>query len=145
MVPQLEHAACVQPWRRAKSSFSPKKCPVLDTQPVTVFKLAASGESGSDARPMHPDWARSLRDQCAAADVPYLFKQWGEWHPSSEHDPASHKQVDSAAIHINGKTEYRPLEAFGLTRTPGWAGMCYVGKKAAGRLLDGVQHDGYPA
>ena len=43
--------------------------------------VICGGESGPKARPMHPDWARSLRDQCAAAGVPFLFKQWGEWLP----------------------------------------------------------------
>ena len=41
--------------------------------------VVVGGESGPKARPMHPAWARSLRDQCAAAAVPFLFKQWGEW------------------------------------------------------------------
>jgi Bacteriophage protein gp37 len=41
--------------------------------------VIVGGESGPGARPMHPDWARSLRDQCVAAGVPFLFKQWGEW------------------------------------------------------------------
>ncbi|MGQ0710878.1 MAG: DUF5131 family protein [Rhodoferax sp.] len=45
--------------------------------------VVAGGESGPSARPMHPDWARSLRDQCAGADVPFLFKQWGDWFPTS--------------------------------------------------------------
>jgi protein gp37 len=45
--------------------------------------VIVGGESGPHARPMHPDWARSLRDQCAAAGVPFLFKQWGEWGPGS--------------------------------------------------------------
>ena len=40
------------------------------------------GESGPKARPMHPDWARSMRDQCASAGVPFHFKQWGEWAPN---------------------------------------------------------------
>jgi protein gp37 len=44
--------------------------------------VIVGGESGRRARPMHPNWARSLRDQCAAADVPYFFKQWGEWGPA---------------------------------------------------------------
>lgn len=57
--------------------------------------VVVGGESGPNARPMHPDWARSLRDQCASTGVPFHFKQWG-------------------------------------------------GKKAAGRLLDGVLHDEYP-
>lgn len=41
--------------------------------------VIAGGESGPGARPMHPDWARSLRDQCQAAGVPFFFKQHGEW------------------------------------------------------------------
>jgi protein gp37 len=44
--------------------------------------VIVGGESGPKARAMHPDWARSLRDQCAAADVPFLFKQWGAWGPA---------------------------------------------------------------
>ncbi len=43
--------------------------------------VIVGGESGTHARPMHPDWTRSLRDQCASASVPFLFKQWGEWAP----------------------------------------------------------------
>lgn len=46
--------------------------------------IVAGGESGPGARPMHPDWARSLRDQCAAAGVPFLFKQWGAFRPTSD-------------------------------------------------------------
>ena len=46
--------------------------------------VIVGGESGAGARPMHPDWARSLRDQCAAADVPFFFKQWGEWIGADE-------------------------------------------------------------
>jgi protein gp37 len=46
--------------------------------------VIVGGESGPKARPMHPDWARSLRDQCAAAGVPFFFKQWGEWRPICE-------------------------------------------------------------
>lgn len=44
--------------------------------------VICGGESGPGARPMHPDWARSLRDQCASAGVPFFFKQWGEWAPA---------------------------------------------------------------
>ena len=46
--------------------------------------VIAGGESGPGARPSHPDWYRSLRDECAAAGVPFLFKQWGEWLPISQ-------------------------------------------------------------
>jgi len=41
--------------------------------------VIVGGESGPGARPMHPDWVRSIRDQCQAAGVPFFFKQWGEW------------------------------------------------------------------
>jgi protein gp37 len=49
--------------------------------PSPIRWVIAGGESGPNARPMHPGWVRSLRDQCVAADVPFLFKQWGEFHP----------------------------------------------------------------
>jgi len=51
--------------------------------------VIAGGESGPNARPMHPDWARALRDQCEAAGVPYLFKQWGEWLPWHQFNSSS--------------------------------------------------------
>jgi len=43
--------------------------------------VIVGGESGPHARPMHPDWVRSIRDQCKAYNVPFFFKQWGEWLP----------------------------------------------------------------
>ena len=102
--------------------------------------LVVGGESGHDARPMHPDWARSLRDQCATAGVPFLFKQWGNWRPSELCD------LDCSArdILIFDETAkiWREAQDDG-----GWVGdqaMCRVGKKRAGRLLDGVQHDAFP-
>ena len=100
--------------------------------------IIVGGESGPAARPMHPDWARSLRDQCAAAGVPFLFKQWGEWLPA----------IDGRSV--LGKTLI--LEgAAPLPDRPQWLGfeggqqVARVGKKAAGRQLDGAQHDGYPS
>jgi protein gp37 len=46
--------------------------------------VIVGGESGPGARPVHPDWVRSIRDQCVAAGVPFFFKQWGEWSPDIE-------------------------------------------------------------
>ena len=85
--------------------------------------VVVGGESGPNARPMHPDWARSLRDQCAAAGVPFLFKQWGEYGPRE------------TAIAKYGP-DYDPENNVEMAR---------IGKRFAGRRLDGVQHDGYPA
>lgn len=99
--------------------------------------IIVGGESGAHARPMHPDWARSLRDQCAAASVPFLFKQWGEYAPydGGARDGA---WLDPDGHFYGGPTNWPP-EAGERCRF-----MCRVGKKAAGRLLDGVQHDGIP-
>jgi protein gp37 len=91
--------------------------------------VVAGGESGAGARPMHPDWARSLRDQCTAAGVPFLFKQWGGYRPLTAADKAR--------------------DACGATRVPcdvhGPGFMRPATKKAAGRLLDGVEHSEFPA
>ena len=86
--------------------------------------IVVGGESGPSARPMSPDWVRSLRDQCAAAGVPFMFKQWGEWLP------------------MLGQREGIPVKQTKKT-SDGWI-MGWAGKKTAGRLLDGVLHDGYP-
>lgn len=94
--------------------------------------IVVGGESGPGARPMHPDWARSLRDQCAAAGVPFLFKQWGNWLPVD----AGHPELVGPGFGAFDNCKVN--EAGNATHVR-------VGKKAAGRLLDGVQHDGYPA
>ncbi len=108
--------------------------------------VICGGESGHGARPMHPEWARSLRDQCAAVAVPFLFKQWGEWHPSKDHYPRTGCRVRPSAVHFDGRVETRPEEAnFNLGMQDGWVSMCPIGKKAAGRLLDDAEHNQFPA
>lgn len=80
--PLLEEVNIVdQPWWdwRYGYSFYP---PGMFTIPI--HWIICGGESGHGARPMHPDWARSLRDQCQRAGVPYLFKQWGAWGPGPD-------------------------------------------------------------
>jgi len=59
--------------------------------PGSVSWVVAGGESGPGARPMHPGWARSLRDQCQEARIPFLFKQWGahRWVEHSRYDQAT--------------------------------------------------------
>jgi protein gp37 len=95
---------------------------------ATLNWVVVGGESGPNARPMHPQWARDLRDQCAAAGVPFLFKQWGEFLPAG--------QVD------NNGDEWTPA---GTRQTKVVDdGFRPIGKKRAGRLLDGVLHDAYP-
>lgn len=107
--------------------------------------VVAGGESGPGARPMHPDWARSLRDQCAAAGVPFLFKQWGNWQEHYDRDRddpdwrecATVERLDQAGQWLN------------LAGGQGFHGervvrVSDVGKKRAGRLLDGIEHNGFP-
>ncbi|MCE1194077.1 MAG: phage Gp37/Gp68 family protein [Acidovorax sp.] len=97
-----------------------------------IHWVIVGGESGPGARPMHPDWPRSLRDQCNAAGVPFLFKQWGEW-TDFEHTP-------SAWWNSRNEAERNSLVQ---TFLHGKA-MVRIGKKAAGRLLDGRTWDGFP-
>lgn len=87
--------------------------------------VIAGGESGPRARPMSPDWVRKLRNQCFAAGVPFLFKQWGEWIP------------------MLGQAEGLIVRPDKATTQDGWV-MGWAGKKASGRLLDGVEHNEFP-
>lgn len=103
--------------------------------------VICGGESGPGARPMHPDWARSLRDQCKAAGVPFMFKQWGEWIPGET-------EASADGYRIAYPDEFCGAELGDGRRYPVTTAhereFLRVGKKAAGRLLDGVQHDGFP-
>lgn len=113
---------------------------VIEGMPSPLHWVVVGGESGPGARPMHPEWARSLRDQCAAAGVAYLFKQWGEWQPT-EVVPGG----DIGGDMRKGLVEIvKPHGENNGRFERGDVLMRRVGKKAAGRLLDGVQHDGYP-
>lgn len=115
--------------------------------------VVAGGESGPGARPMHPDWARSLRDQCAAAGVAFHFKQWGNWLPCAHLTSADQSRWAPRALDGSGRV-------FDFARNAGrstciMANPTYrqdddpffwwFSKKIAGRLLDGVTHDGFPA
>lgn len=89
--------------------------------------LITGGESGPHARPAHPQWFRDVRDQCLAAGVPFHFKQWGEFSPQIG-DVLEHRiiMVDDGSDHNK-------------------AAMSRVGKRSAGRLLDGKRWDEFPA
>jgi protein gp37 len=80
-----------------------------------IHWVIGGGESGARARPMITLWIRSLRDQCKEAGIPFHFKQWGEWYPCLDRDTG--EQRDD---------------------------MVRIGKKNSGRLLDGVEHNGFP-
>lgn len=114
--------------------------------------VICGGESGRHARPMHPDWARSLRDECSAAGVPFLFKQWGEWLPWHHFTGA---RIDDPPERTRFVTrEWLDDRWIDVGRPDFWDSkdgdiddmQCVgrVGKKAAGRLLDGREWNGFP-
>ena len=105
--------------------------------------VVVGGESGPHARPMHPEWARSLRDQCRDAGVPFFFKQWGEWADADngpEDDFAYHGKHD-CWVHFNGGYHTGKMGVDFFNCYP----MYRIGKKSAGRLLDGREWNEYPS
>ena len=90
--------------------------------------VICGGETGPGARPMHPDWAKSLRDQCQEASVPFFFKSWGEWkgnYPGDSWEPSGRMQH----YYFDG---------------PDLGKVWRCGKKNAGRLIDGQTWAQYP-
>jgi len=116
------------------STRFPGELPALDL-------VIVGGESGRNARPMHPDWARSLRDQCASAGTAFFFKQWGAWAPLPRSAPVL--EAGGSAIGVAW-----PDGSFGPGRADlngGEGTTLYVATKGiAGRLLDGVEHNAMP-
>ena len=98
--------------------------------------VIVGGESGPGARAMHPDWARSIRDQCLDARVPFFFKQWGAW--------VSHGQVEDSEFRnelvCENKYKFKNVRKNGIP----WNTLHRVGKKKAGRVLDGRTWDEMP-
>lgn len=90
--------------------------------------VIVGGESGPKARPMHPDWARGLRDQAQAAGVAFHFKQHGEWASWPD------------AVPFNEKTQCYQFPGTDTPHLP----VYRVGKHAAGRILDGLTWDEFP-
>ena len=119
----------------ALEEFQPLN-PDLSRKPAPIDAVILGGETGPGARPMHPDWVRSIRDQCAAAGVPFFFKGWGEWFPE---EMATDHQLTKQPRHerfypscVKPKKVIRHII------------MACVGKRESGRLLDGRTHDELP-
>lgn len=88
--------------------------------------VIVGGESGHHARPMHPDWVRSIRDQCKESEVPFFFKQWGEF---------SYEAADGECKYEDGTVVPKSDEPVIPKK---------VGKSKSGRLLDGQLHEEFP-
>lgn len=103
--------------------------------------VICGGESGASARPMHPNWATSLRDQCEASDVPFFFKQWGEWGPDNLSDSPAKSLwmstdgtlIDGGIYQVQNADCAKPVSL-----------VVRHGKKAAGRTLDGREWNEVP-
>lgn len=104
--------------------------------------VICGGESGPNARPVHPDWVRSLRDQCKSAGVPFFFKQWGEWLPY-EWGNGDYIQPHSEAK-PKGKFRQHVWDYLLPDKIRPNKHSVFVGKKSAGKLLDGQQHTEVP-
>jgi protein gp37 len=118
--------------------------------------IIAGGESGPKARLTSAYWVRLLRDQCSAARTPFFLKQWGEYLPVGQHLPDYGKVHGATAVkpgrmklHYGGSRTQAPAHAYAergvdFASTDDGLLTFRVGKKAAGRLLDGVEHNGFP-
>lgn len=153
-IPQLMETPAVVHWISVEPMLGAVSCTVpFDGGRVDMLHrdfpghpridwVVVGGESGAKARPMHPEWVRSLRDQCVAADVPFLFKQWGEYLPGVD---ATNDQTYAARsggwVRLDGGFhDGNDQTAF----LKGDAHVLHVGTKAAGNLLDGQEWNQYP-
>lgn len=113
--------------------------------------VIAGGESGPGARPMHPDWARGLRDQCVEDGVPFFFKQWGEWVVDEEklhgYPPDAERTraiVDWTTISSTNRRRIGQVTPVAYRQNGSAVPMKRIGKKAAGREIDGRTWDEMP-
>jgi protein gp37 len=126
-IPLLLDTPAIVRWLSIEPMLGPVDLNPCSLGPHGISWTVAGGESGRSARPMHPAWARALRDQCVAAGVPFFFKQWGEWEPLPEGQAP--ERYDSDRLHF-------------VSDAGNW--MLRVGKRSAGRVLDGQCWDEYP-
>jgi len=131
---------------------------VATGEPVPSHRIhwvVCGGETGPGARPMHPDWVRDLRDQCVDAGVAFWFKQWGEWAPGTQftkelalldQEPYSRFQSLGWATlnfepRVDGWSKFDELDPDCPIDDP----VYRVGRKRAGRTLDGGEWNEIPA
>lgn len=103
----------------------------------TIDWIIAGGESGPKARPMHPDWVRSIRDQCVAAGVPFFFKQWGEW-VTEDQSPTG------ITLPGRSKSPWAERDDDGHYTAGDQTAVYKVGKSKSGALLDGREWREWP-
>ncbi len=101
--------------------------------------VIVGGESGHKARPMHPDWVRSIRDQCKEADIPFFFKQYGEWiqvgECGNDDDSKYYHAKNCTRLNLSGNMGYHGEKAIYMMKK---------GKSKTGSELDGQHHKEFP-
>lgn len=140
-LPKLKEANRVLGARFTFASVEPMLGPV-DTHGNMPDWVIVGGESGKEARPMHPDWARSMRDQCKESGTAFHFKQWGEWAPGEcNGGPQTH--TERVAYLFENNWDFSTLSPRGSLETHCDDGpdVWRFGKNVAGRMLDGVEHN----
>lgn len=129
-------------------SLEPLLGPLPSLDLTGIDWVIIGGESGPKARPMHPDWARDIRDRCVGAGIPFFFKQWGAWAPGTDNSWTHRVEMDGSVAPRPDTDEAPPgcgcSRCWSLTDS-GWYGMARVGKKSAGRELDGRTWDEMPS
>lgn len=141
-------------WRSDTLKNAPAAVRFLSLEPLLgplrldlsgIHWVIAGGESGPNARPAHPDWFRSVRDQCVAEGVPFFFKQWGEWEPADNYRQGVSAR-EMCGIHRDGRLIVSNEDGELLRRVlqERTCLMRMVGKRAAGRLLDGREWNEFP-
>ncbi|MFG1414005.1 phage Gp37/Gp68 family protein [Xanthobacter sp. VTT E-85241] len=139
-------------------SYEPARGPVDWTGWEFLSWLISGGESGNRARPSDPDWHRAARDFCAAHGIPYLFKQWGEWLPLGQSGFTQwtaltrgdgtliYHDIWRGHAHFNDGAGGPETHVIGPVKTHSRASClsARIGKRAAGRLLDGIEYNGMP-
>lgn len=115
-------------------SLEPLLGPLPSLDLAGIDWVIVGGESGPGARPMHPRWVRDIRDRCVDAGIPFHFKQWGAW---TSVQPAT-QPLPTLYLAYDGRTAN---EAEAIADGAKWLGMFRVGKKDAGRKLDGRTWD----
>lgn len=106
-----------------------------------IHWVIAGGESGKGARPVHPDWVTNIRDQCVAAGISFFWKQWGAFGPITHDD--RHGVFGDHVTHWVSREDATVVSAKDGPREWDWP-MVRVGRKAAGRLLDGREWSEMP-
>ena len=159
LIPELLAAAGVRRFVRVELGAGPIELNFGDSEGLPtdlepfreradlIGLVVAAGECGPAARPCHPAWLRSLRDQCDAAGVPFAFAGWGEWQPGNDHgkqdDDLRVLYLDGRLCEVAGDAYLDVAMSRELRPSPDAGGhlVSRVGSELSGRTLDGRTHD----